>query len=189
LVRVAAAIAVACGVLLEAKGLPAVRAPQLARPRTTTLESPGGHIAFALQVDAAGAMQYRITRDGIPALDWSRAGIVIDGVNLSDDVLVSDIVSRSSTSQDYPTRGVHAIAHDRSNNLTLGLEHAKTHTKDSLAARAFEAAASSPDWCPGSDPGPVPAAQDRGLTPDCAFAVASGDRAVSAYMGRNPGNL
>jgi alpha-glucosidase len=139
-VRVAAAIAVACGVLLEATGIPAVRALQLelARPRTTTLKSPDGHIAFELQVDAAGAMQYRITRDGIPALDWSRAGIVIDGVSLSDDVLVSDLVSRSSTSQDYPTRGVHAIAHDRSNNLTLGLEHAKTHVKYSLAVRAFD---------------------------------------------------
>ena len=37
--------------------------------------------------------------------------------------------------------------------------------------------------------GLTPDAATRGLTPDPHFAVASGDRAVSAYMGRNAGDL
>jgi alpha-glucosidase len=50
-------------------------------------------------------------------LEWSHAGIVVDGQNLTSGAVSAGDAVRSSTNEEYPTRGVHAIARDRSNNL------------------------------------------------------------------------
>ena len=99
------------------------------------MTSPDGHVRFDLLVDG-GRLRYKITRDGIPVIETSDAGIVVDGVNLGDGVQNGRAV-RSSTNQEYPTRGVHAVAHDRSNNLTVTFQHRKSGLPFSIAVRAF----------------------------------------------------
>src|SRR5262245_16569416 len=92
-----------CGLLLAMIPL----AAQVSRPRHDTIKSPDGHVAFDIEVDNSGAIRYRVTRDGVPALDWSAAGIVVDGANLARDAMVAEIGAHTTTNQDYPTRGVH----------------------------------------------------------------------------------
>ena len=110
---------------------------QGAAARTATLKSPDGHIAFELRTSATGPLTYRITRDGIAALDWSPAGIVIDGANITERALESDRAVPGSTNEDYPTRGVHAVAHNRSNNGTFSFQQAGSGARFSLQVRAF----------------------------------------------------
>jgi alpha-glucosidase len=120
-------------VLLGFTGFIAAQTP---RPRAISVKSPDGHIAFELEVARTGALQYRVLRDTIVAVDWSAAGIVVDGQNLGTDVTIGD-VKPGSTSQDYPTRGAHAVAHNRSANLTVSLQHGKSGIPFSLEVRAF----------------------------------------------------
>jgi alpha-glucosidase len=116
---------------------PSVGLAQGPGPRTASLRSPDGHITFELRTNPAGLLTYRITRDGIPAVDWSPVGIVVDGVNLTERAIESGRAVRSSTNEDYPTRGVHAIAHDRSNNETYQFQQHETGSGFSLQVRAF----------------------------------------------------
>src|SRR5262245_38715802 len=128
-VRLAGVVGVAGLVTLSA---------QVGRPRAETLKSPDGHVALDLQITDAGTVRYRVSHDGVAALDWSTAGITIDGVNITDDAMVAEIGARTSTNRDYPTRGVHSTAHDKSNNVTVYLQDAKTHARYTLEARAFD---------------------------------------------------
>jgi len=61
-------------------------------------------------------LRFRVLRDGATVVEWSNAGIVVDGVDLSASRPVATSGAVTQTSEDYPTRGVHAIAHNRSNN-------------------------------------------------------------------------
>jgi alpha-glucosidase len=100
----------------------------------TVVTSPDGHVTFELLVDA-GKLRYKVTRDGLPVVETSDTGIVVDGVNLGDGVRIGRAV-RSTTNQEYPTRGVHAIAHDRSTNLTIELRR-PSGAAFTMAVRAF----------------------------------------------------
>ena len=68
-------------------------------------------------------------------VDWSRAGIVVDGVNLTEGVQIGRD-TRSTTNQNYATRGVHALAHDRSGNLVIELRP-RSGAPFTMAVRAF----------------------------------------------------
>jgi alpha-glucosidase len=130
-----------CGITaVSVSGLMGVVTPaaQNSRPRQDTIKSPDGHVAFDLEITSDGAIRYRVTRDGIPALDWSAAGIVVDGANLSLDAMVAEIGAHTATNRDYPTRGVHAVAHDRSNNAIVYLQDATTHTRYTMEIRVFD---------------------------------------------------
>jgi alpha-glucosidase len=107
-------------------------------PRTASLKSPDGHIAFELRVNPAGPLTYRITRDGIPAVDWSPAGILVNGANVTERALESDRAIQNRSNEDYPTRGVHAIAHNRSNNQVFIFQQNGTGVRFSLEVRAFD---------------------------------------------------
>jgi alpha-glucosidase len=130
-----------CGITavsLMGPGLVAAPGTQNSRPRTDTIKSPDGHVAFDLEVTSDGAIRYRVTRDGTPAVDWSSAGIVVDGANLSRDAMVAEIGAHTSTNREYPTRGVHAVAHDRSSNAIVYLQDATTRTRYTMEIRAFD---------------------------------------------------
>jgi len=79
-----------------------------------------------------------VRRDAHPVLDWSKPGITIDGVDLADDVMMSD-VSNGTTKTDvlYGTRGVHTTARDWSNNETYRFSSLNTRAFFSLEVRAF----------------------------------------------------
>ncbi|HET7695674.1 MAG TPA: glycoside hydrolase family 97 catalytic domain-containing protein [Vicinamibacterales bacterium] len=122
-------------------GPAAFEAAQPPRPRQHTVTSPDGHLTFELQVSAAGGMRYRVRRDAALVLDWSTPGMIVDGVSLTDNVLLSDVISTSATDLTYPTRGVHALARDRSSNLALAFQHARTHVDARLEIRVFDTGA------------------------------------------------
>jgi alpha-glucosidase len=104
---------------------------------TKSVRSPDGHITFDLVIDGAAKLRYRVSRDNIPAVDLSDLGIIVDGINLADGVVESSPSSDSSTNEDYPTRGVHAVAHNRSNNYDARFEHRATHARFDVQIRAF----------------------------------------------------
>lgn len=107
-------------------------------------------------------MRYRVRRDATVVVDWSTPGIVVDGAALTDVVRLTD-ASSSTTDLTYPTRGVHALARDRSHNLSLAFEHATSRTKGTLEIRVFDDGAAFRFVVPPSPPqggsgGPVLAA-------------------------------
>ena len=71
-------------------------------------------------------------------LDWSTAGIVVDGVNLAALVGADGWTVGLPTTSDatYPTRGVHAVAHDRSRGETYGFT-AQNGVRLALDVRVF----------------------------------------------------
>ena len=82
------------------------------------------------------ALTYRVLRDGVVVLDWSRAGIVVDGVDLAAGANIGTSGTVSSTNREYSVRGVHAVARDRSTNATYG-GTAKNGVRFSFVVRAF----------------------------------------------------
>ena len=148
-------------------GLVAAPVAQNSRPRQDTIKSPDGHVAFDVEVTNDGAIRYRVTRDGVPALDWSSAGIVVDGASLSRDAMVAEIAAHTTTNQDYPTRGVHSVAHDRSTNTIVYLQDATSRTRYTMEIRVFNDGAGFRFVIPGppSPPGGFGAAGSM-RTPD-----------------------
>jgi len=101
------------------------------------VKSPNGQVTFTLWTDADGALRYSAALDGRPVVDASSAGIVVDGVNLGTAVLTTN-VTRSSTNREYPTRGVHAIAHDRSNDARIDVIRRRSDMRFTIQVRAFD---------------------------------------------------
>jgi alpha-glucosidase len=99
--------------------------------------APGGHLTFQLGTDVARRVKYLVVLDGAVVVQPSRAGIVIDGVDLGEGVERVDI-ARSKTTVEYPTRGVHALAHDRSHDARVVFRHIKSGAQFTLEIRAFD---------------------------------------------------
>jgi alpha-glucosidase len=113
------------------------------------LTGPDGRIAFELR-DRSG-LEYRITRDRTLVLDWSRAGIVVDGVDLAAGRQPVGLTggAPAMTREEYPTRGVHAVARNHSNDTTYALK-AANGTAFSLSVRVFNDGAAFRFLVPGS---------------------------------------
>jgi alpha-glucosidase len=113
------------------------------------LTGPDGRIAFELR-DRSG-LEYRITRDRTLVLDWSRAGIVVDGVDLAAGRQPAGLTggAPAMTREEYPTRGVHAVARNHSNDTTYALK-AANGTAFSLSVRVFDDGAAFRFLVPGS---------------------------------------
>jgi alpha-glucosidase len=110
------------------------------RPGTAalvTIKSPAGQLSMDVWVDASSALRYSVSLTGHTVIEPSAAGIVVDGVNLGDGVERVRI-ERSRTNLEYPTRGVHALAHDRSNDARIEFRHRKSGTRFALQTRVFE---------------------------------------------------
>jgi alpha-glucosidase len=74
---------------------------------------------------------------GHPVIETSRAGILVDGVNLGDGVVVNG-VERSRQDERFKTRGVHSTAVNRYNGATMALTHASSGTRYSFDVRVFD---------------------------------------------------
>jgi alpha-glucosidase len=77
-------------------------------------------------------LRYRITRGDVTIVDWSRAGIVVDGIDLTVDTGPTARFDLSGTNADYAVRGVHATAHNRSNDATWQFDRV------TIQVRAFD---------------------------------------------------
>lgn len=97
--------------------------------------SPDRHLTFEWRAGDT-ALTYRVMRDGVVVLDWSRAGIVVDGVELAAGAAIGTTGTVTTTNRDYPVRGVHATAHERSTNAFYG-GVSRTGTRFSFTVRIF----------------------------------------------------
>lgn len=120
------------GVQLVPGGL-GIRAQQ---PRVERIESPDRKITFELRADGT-ELTYRVNRGAVRVLEWSKAGIVVDGVNLASGAAPLGAGLRTSTSDEYATRGVHAVARNHSNNGRYEFR-AANGTSFALEVRVFD---------------------------------------------------
>ena len=102
-----------------------------------TIASPNSAIKFDLSLRSENRLSYRITLNGQPVVELSRAGIIIDGVNLGDGASVSG-VERTKQDERYRTRGVHAVAFNRYNGAKVALFHQPSGTRYVMEIRAFD---------------------------------------------------
>ena len=87
-----------------------------------TVASPDSAIKFDLRLRSENRLSYRVTMHGRPVIELSRAGIIVDGINLGDGASVSGI-ERTQHAERYETRGVHAVAVNRYNSAKVALVH------------------------------------------------------------------
>jgi alpha-glucosidase len=128
-----ARLSAACAAALAVAAATALAAPAHA----IVVTSPGGRIAFTLWADAGGALRYSVALDGRPVLEPSTAAIVVDGVNLATNVLTMR-AARSTTEREYPTRGVHRIARDRSRDARVEIVRRRSDQRFAIDVRAFD---------------------------------------------------
>lgn len=100
------------------------------------MHSPDGRIAFELRTDTP-QLTYRISRGAVRAVEWSNAGIVVDGVNLASGARMAGSGRRGTTNEAFPTRGVHAVAHNRSTDVRYDFI-AGNGTPFSMDVRVFD---------------------------------------------------
>jgi alpha-glucosidase len=102
-----------------------------------TVASPNSTIKFDLSLRSADRLAYRITMNGRPVIELSRAGIIVDGVNFGDGVSISG-VERTKQDERYKTRGVHSAAVNRFSGARIALVHQPSGTRYSMEIRAFD---------------------------------------------------
>ncbi len=104
---------------------------------TDEIKSPDGQLSITVWVDTTASLQYSVSLNGRPVIEPSAAGIVVDSVNLGEGAERIS-VKRSSTNRDYPTRGVHSVARDRSNDARIEFRHRTSGTRFAVQVRAFD---------------------------------------------------
>jgi alpha-glucosidase len=102
-----------------------------------TVASPNSAIKLDLSVRSENRLSYRITMNGHPVVELSRAGIIVDGVNLGDGASVTR-VERTRHDERFRTRGVHSVAVDRYTGATVALLHQPTGGHYAMEIRAFD---------------------------------------------------
>ncbi len=102
-----------------------------------TVASPNSTIKLDLSLRSANRLAYRITMNGRPVIELSRAGIIVDAVNLGDGASVTG-VERTKHDERYRARGVHSIAVNRHNGAKVALVHQPSGTRYSMEVRAFD---------------------------------------------------
>ncbi|MGK6353347.1 glycoside hydrolase family 97 catalytic domain-containing protein [Parapedobacter sp. DT-150] len=82
----------------------------LARAQPVTVSSPD--TAVVLQVmNRNGQLTYAVNYKGLPVIEPSTMGMIVDGADLGQDVRLGD-VTRYTGERTYPMRGKHAVAKD-----------------------------------------------------------------------------
>jgi len=99
--------------------------------------SPNGEISFYLQPPLGAPMQYRIAFGPEDVIEPSKLGILLDGANLGDAVLVEKI-ERYETNERYPCRGVHSNGNNHCRGAKFWLRNKKLDTQFVLEVRAFD---------------------------------------------------
>jgi len=115
-----------------------------------TIAGPNSAIKFDLSVRSENRLSYRITLSGRPAIERSRAGIIIDGINLGEGVSLT-AVERTKQDERYRTRGIHSTAVNRYNGAKVALLHQPSGTRYSMEIRAFDDGAAFRYVVPSAD--------------------------------------
>jgi alpha-glucosidase len=102
-----------------------------------TVMSPNSAIKLDLSLRSENRLAYRITMNGRAVIELSRAGIIVDSVNLGDGASI-DGIERTKHDERYRTRGVHAVALNRYNGAKVALAHQPSGTRYVMEIRAFD---------------------------------------------------
>src|SRR5262245_23819838 len=97
--------------------------------------SPNGHVEFSLLLGQA-QLRFQVKLNHEVAIEPSSFAMMLDGEDLSKNTTVVKI-TRYHRSERYRTRGVHSLALDACNGLTIALEHVPSHTNYNLELRVF----------------------------------------------------
>ena len=99
--------------------------------------SPDGRIAFELLTADPSRVRYRVTFNGVVAIESSPFGIVVDDVDLGRGAEVGD-AKPYHVREKYPWRGTHSVAVNECNGTTIALRHGATGTIYTIEVRAFD---------------------------------------------------
>jgi alpha-glucosidase len=102
----------------------ALAAPGLARlargsADAVRVSSPNGAVEIQVSADATRLI-YGVTFRGRPVIDSSPLGILVDGANLGEEVVLGNVASYHGDDH-FPTRGVHAEAAERFRGARIAL--------------------------------------------------------------------
>lgn len=89
----------------------------IAQVKAIQVTSPDHTVVYSLRI-IAGKPEYAIVRNGRPVLDPAAVGLVINGEQVSGGKSIQ-VLSRTTTNETYPTRGIHSIAHNNYNAIRL----------------------------------------------------------------------
>ena len=104
--------------------------------RDLSVRSPNGRIEFLLLTDG-NQLRFQVNLNRKPALETSRIVMILDGQDISRNIAVQSI-TRQIRRKDYRARGVHSLAHDRCNGLTIAFEHLPSNTHYGFEVRVFD---------------------------------------------------
>jgi len=113
----------------------------------TTIASPDGTVRFHLS-RREGRLRWRATLDGRPAIESSRAGIVVDGTDLGRGAAVGD-VERYRLDERFPWLGGRSEGRNRCQGARVGLTHEASGTPFALDVRVFDDAVAFRFLVPG----------------------------------------
>lgn len=142
------------------------------------VESPDASIRLGLAAPG-GRLTHEVTLGGRPAIERSRLGIVVDGVDLGEGAAIGR-VERYQIEESYPWRGVHSTAVNRCRGARITLRHGRTGTGYTLEARACDDGSAFRFVVPGA-PG-----QSR--VPDAATTFRLPAGSVAWFHGLNAGH-
>lgn len=100
------------------------------------LPSPDGKVQADLYTNDAGRLCLRLVRGSTPILDESPLGITVNGVDLGNGVQITSI-EHLTAQQNYPWRGVHAVAVNNQNSALVSVSHAASKLQYTIELIVF----------------------------------------------------
>jgi len=133
------------------------------RAADTRIRSPNGSLEFRL-AQRESHLTYCVTFKNKPVIEASPLGMLLDGVDLTDDVELGEI-KRSAQRETYPWRGIHSQAMNHCNVAAISLTHAKSRTRFTLEVRALDDAVAFRHIIPGDAKTRVPDEATKFMVP------------------------
>src|SRR6476661_6335261 len=120
------------------------------RADDVTVAGPDGNVRFRLVRLDGDRLGYEVRFKGRPAVEPSRLGIAVDGVDLGQGAAVG-APEAYAVNDKYPVLGGHATAAVRGNGVRIPVKHARSGTAYTLDVRAFDDGVAFRFLVPGGD--------------------------------------
>lgn len=119
-----------------------------------SVQSPDGSIYFKI-FTSNGILNYSVTLLRNPVIEQSPMKMMVDLVNLGEDIGFNKI-NRYQIDEQYPTRGIHSMAINKCNGISINIKNTKTPGTFFLEARAYNNGISFRFIIPGNNCSRVP---------------------------------
>lgn len=117
--------------------------------------SPDRMIKCELTTDAKNQLTFAVQYKGLPVIERSAVGIILDNTNLAHGVEIGDSKT-SQLNEKYPWRGVHSEAVNHCNGVTISVTHRDTKTTYTIEMRAFNDGVAFRHIIPGQGASRIP---------------------------------